>query len=227
MFKDKSKNMEFGVIGLGRFGFALAKTLVEAGRGVLAIDCDESKVKKIRNLTSEAFVLERLDRETLEETGIQNCGTVIVCIGEKLDVSILATLNLINMGIPRVISKAISFDQGCILEKLGAEVVYPENDMAIRVANRLLYSKALDFIELNNDMNICELKVTKKLAGVSVEDSKIRKKYKLNIIAIESNDNTTIIEITPEYVFKLDEVIVVIGQKCNIRKFEMFLNDGE
>lgn len=222
MFNKKLKTVEFGVIGLGRFGFALAKTLVEAGKEVLVIDREENKIKQIRSLTSEAYVVERLDKESLEETGIQNCETVVVCIGQKLDVSILTTLNLINMNIPRVISKAVSFDQGCVLEKLGAEVVYPENDMAIRVANRLLYSKSLDFIQLNNDINICELEINEKLVGIAVSDSCIRNKYKLNIIAIENKDNT-IIEINPDYKFKENDIIVVIGKNDNIKKFENYL----
>ena len=162
MFKE-NKFMEYGIIGLGRFGFALAKTLIEAGKEVLVIDSDESKIKQIRQYTNNAFVVEILDRETLEETGIQNCETAVVCIGEKMDASILTALNLINMGIPRVIAKAVSFDHGSVLTKIGAEVVYPENDMAIRVANRLLYSKALDFIELNDDINICEMEVPKRV----------------------------------------------------------------
>ena len=223
MFKE-NKFMEYGIIGLGRFGFALAKTLIEAGKEVLVIDSDESKRKQIRQYTNNAFVVEILDRETLEETGIQNCETAVVCIGEKMDASILTALNLINMGIPRVIAKAVSFDHGSVLTKIGAEVVYPENDMAIRVANRLLYSKALDFIELNDDINICEMEVPKKLDGIQIRESNIRKKYKLNIIAIEGKGGT-ILEISPDYILKTGELIVVIGKKNNITSFEEYLVD--
>lgn len=223
MFKE-NKFMEYGIIGLGRFGFALAKTLIEAGKEVLVIDSDESKIKQIRQYTNNAFVVEILDRETLEETGIQNCETAVVCIGEKMDASILTALNLINMGIPRVIAKAVSFDHGSVLTKIGAEVVYPENDMAIRVANRLLYSKALDFIELNDDINICEMEVPKKLDGIQIRESNIRKKYKLNIIAIEGKVGT-ILEISPDYILKTGELIVVIGKKNNITSFEEYLVD--
>lgn len=223
MFKE-NKSMEYGIIGLGRFGFALAKTLIEAGKEVLVIDSDESKIKQIRQYTSNAFVVEILDRETLEETGIQNCETAVVCIGEKMDASILTALNLINMGIPRVIAKAVSFDHGSVLTKIGAEVVYPENDMAIRVANRLLYSKALDFIELNDDINIYEMEVPKKLDGIQIRESNIRKKYNLNIIAIEGGGGT-ILEISPDYILKSGDLIVVIGKKNNITRFEEYLLD--
>ena len=220
---EKNLSMEFGVIGIGRFGFALAKKLIEAGKEVLVIDCNEDKIKQMRTMTDNAFVVNNLERETLEETGIQNCDTAIVCIGEKMDVSILTTLHLINMGIPRVISKARSRDQGCILEKIGAEVVYPENDMAIRLANRLVNFKSLDFIELSGDINICEIKATDKISGVTVSESNIRKKFKLNIIAIE-RESVTIIEISPELEIKENDLIVVIGKKKNVSKFEEYLN---
>lgn len=221
MFNYKSA-VEFGIIGIGRFGFALAKTLIEAGREVIVLDCDENKIKQIRAYTESAFVVKSLDKETLEETGIQNCKTVFVCIGEKIDVSILTTLNVINMGVPRVISKATTYEQGCVLEKIGAEVVYPENDMAIRIANRILNARVLEFIELNNDVNIEKIKITSKFNGKTVIQSQIRKSFKLNIIALERNTQT-IIEIDPEYVLLENDIIVVIGEKRNIREFENYL----
>ena len=105
----------YGIIGLGRFGTALAKTLSEAGEEVIVIDNTESKVKELRQYTENAFVAETLTKEVLEEIGIQNCDTVVVCIGEKIDTSILTTLNVVSLGVPRVIAKAISPDQGAVL----------------------------------------------------------------------------------------------------------------
>ncbi|GAA4654223.1 TrkA family potassium uptake protein [Anaerocolumna aminovalerica] len=214
--------IEFGIIGLGRFGFALAKTLADAGKEVLVIDNNESKIKQIRNITENAFVVGPLDKESLEDAGIQNCGTVIVCIGEKVDVSILTTLNVISMGVPRVIAKAFSYEQGLILEKIGAEVIYPENDMAIRLANRLISSSTVDSIELKGDINISEVKLTNKIAGQTVLEANLRQKYKLNIIAIE-REGDTITEITPDYVLREDDKVVVVGKKDELKKFELFL----
>ena len=223
MFNHRPK-IEFGIIGIGRFGFALAKTLIEAGKEVIVLDNNENKIKQIRSLTENAFVVNNLDKETLEETGIQNCETVFVCIGEKIDVSILTTLNVINMGVKRVISKAITYEQGCVLKKIGAEIVYPENDMAIRIANRLLNEEALEFIELNNDIHIEELRVTSKIDGKSILKSKIRNDFNLNIIALE-RDEETIIEVDPNYILRENDLIVVIGKKSNIRKLEEHLNN--
>ena len=89
----KIESASFGVIGLGRFGTALAQSLAESGKEVIVIDCNEDKVRELRNFTEHAFVTENLTKETLEEIGIQNCDTVIICIGEKIDTSILTTLN--------------------------------------------------------------------------------------------------------------------------------------
>jgi trk system potassium uptake protein len=215
-------SIEFGVIGLGRFGFALAKTLADAGKDVLVIDNNESKIKQIRHLTENAFVVGPLDKETLEDAGIQNCGTVIVCIGENIDVSILTTLNVISMGVPRVIAKAISYEQGCVLEKIGAEVVYPESDMALKLANSLISASILDSIELKGDIAIAEFKLTNKVAGQTVVQANIRKKYNLNIIAIEHNGGTTT-DITADFLLHVNDKMVVVGKRINIRKFEEFL----
>ncbi|BCJ93129.1 potassium transporter Trk [Anaerocolumna cellulosilytica] len=221
MLQHKS-TIEFGIIGLGRFGFALAETLADAGKEVLVLDNNENKVKQIRHLTDNAFVVGALDKETLEDAGIQNCGTVIVCIGEKIDVSILTTLNVISMGVPRVIAKAISYEQGRVLEKIGAEVVYPESDMAIRLANRLVSTSILDSIELTGDIAIAELKLTHKIAGQTVLQANLRKKYNINIIALEQEGVTTT-DITPDKVLMVDDKLVVVGKRINIKKFEEFL----
>lgn len=214
--------IEFGIIGLGHFGFSLATTLAEAGKEVMVLDSSESKIKQIRHLTGNAFVVSELTRETLEEAGIQNCGTVIVCIGEKIDVSILTTLNVISMGVPRVIAKAISLEQGNVLEKIGAEVIYPEHDMAIRLANRLISSRVMDYIALNDDVTITELRLTNKISGQSVLQASLRKRFKLNIIALEQGKKTTT-EITPELLLNENDIIVVVGKKDDIKKFESYL----
>ena len=116
MAKNKD-SASYGIIGLGRFGTALAKSLAAAGKDVMIIDSSEAKVRELRQYTEHAFVAHDLGRETLEEAGIQNCDTVVVCIGEKIDTSILTTLNVVSLGVPNVIAKAISEDQGAVLEK--------------------------------------------------------------------------------------------------------------
>ena len=215
----KNQDIAYGIIGLGRFGSALARTLAEAGQEVIVLDKDGDKIKDMRQYTEYAFVTENLSQETLAETGIQNCDVVIVCIGEQVDVSILTTMRVIEMGIPHVISKALSAEQGAVLKKLGAEVVYPERDMALRLGRKLLSNNFLDYVSLNNSVEIRQVQVPQPLIGRSVEETEIRQKYKLNIIAIENGRDTNI-EVTPDYRLKADDIIVVIGKVNNIDAFE-------
>ncbi len=219
------KSSAFGVIGLGRFGTALAISLAEAGKEVIVVDCNEDKVKGLRRYTEYAFVTDDLSKETLQEIGIQNCGTVIVCIGEKMDACILTTLNVVSLGVPHVIAKAISSDHGTVLEKIGAEVVYPERDMALRLGKRLVAgNNFLDFISLNNEVEIQQIPATNRIAGYTVEQLDVRRRYGLNIIAIESG-GTTDIEISPQYKIQKEDILVVIGKTNNIAKFEKHISN--
>lgn len=218
--------IEYGIIGLGHFGLSLTETLAQAGKELMVLDNNENKVKQIRNYTDNAYVVKELTKEALEEVGIKNCKTVVICIGEKIDVSILTTLNVISMGVPRVIAKAISVEQGSILEKIGAEVIYPEHDMAIRLANRLISSRVMDYIELNDDVTISELKLTSRVTGQTVLQTNVRKKYKLNIIAVEHGNKTTT-DITPDLILYEADIIVVVGKKQYIEKFEDYLMYGK
>lgn len=208
----------FGVIGLGRFGMALAKSLAQAEKEVLVLDCNEGKVREMRQYTEHAYVVRELSKQALEDAGVQNCDTVIVCIGEKIDTSILTTLNVVSLGVPTVISKAISAEQGQILQKIGAEVIYPEHDMALRLAKRLLAHSLMDYISLSNDIEISEVPLNHMLVGTSVKDADLRRTYGINIIAIENEESTTI-EILPDYIFQKQDIIVVVGKSENLKKF--------
>ena len=220
--KNSNEATSFGVIGLGRFGTALAISLAEAGKEVIVVDRSESKVKEVRQYTEYAFVSDDLDMETLREIGIQNCDVVIVCIGEKIDSSILTTMRVVELGVPKVIAKAISVEQGAVLKKIGAEVVYPERDMALRLGKRLVSRNFLDYVSLDNSVEIRQIRVSDKIKGCSIEELGIRPKYNLNIIAIESGKITNI-EVLPGYRLQADDIMVVIGKVSNIDRFEKSL----
>lgn len=215
----RKQTAAFGVIGLGRFGEALAVQLAKSGEEVIVVDCDENKIKEMRQYTEYAYVTDNLCMETLREIGIQNCDVVIICIGEKVDVSILTTMSVIEMGVPRVISKALTHEQGAVLKKLGAQVVYPERDMAERLGKKLVSHTFMDYVALTNNVEIRQIEVPKGLVGHSVEEIGLRKKYKLNIIAIESAGETEI-EIEPDYQFQQGDILVVIGKVDKIDRFE-------
>ena len=213
------KKSTIGIIGLGRFGMSLAIELSSKGRNVICLDKDEKKVKEVLNYTDYAYVSEDLSKETLEELGFKECDTIVVCIGEKSDISILTTLNAISLGVEKVIAKAGNEDQGKVLERLGAEVVYPDKDSADRLAKKILSHNILDFISLNENIEIVEIAIPKRYIGVKLLDSDIRKKYNLNIVAIERDDNIDI-NISPNHVFKENDAIVVVGNTNNIAEFE-------
>ena len=216
----------YGIVGLGRFGFALAMELTAAGADLLVLDRDEEKVSYLRDYTDNAFVVRNLDKKTLLETGIQSCDVAVVCIGEQMDTSILTTLNLVSRGIPKVIAKATSAEHGEILEKLGAEVVYPERDMAIRLAHRLETSKALDFIQLSERVNISKLIVPEKVVGKTVLETNFRKHFGINIIAIENN-SAVMQTVAPDYKFKKGDILFVSGEKRGLNNLLLwFKKDG-
>ena len=219
MIKKKKESSSFGVIGLGRSGTALAITLAQAGKEVIAVDRDESRVKELRQYTDYAFVADTIYSDTLKEIGIQNCDVVAVCIGEKIDASILITMSVIDLGVPKVIAKASSVEQGEVLKRIGATVVYPEKDMAVRLGKRLISSTFMDYIALDNSVEIRQISVPESMLGASVIELNIRKKYGLNIIAVQ-NGHETNIEIAPDYRFQEGDVLVVIGKIKNIDRME-------
>ncbi len=217
--KKQDSSALFGVIGLGRFGSALARTLAEAGKEVIAVDCDEQKVKAIRKYTDYAFVVDDLSEEALTEVGIQNCGTVGICIGEQIDISILTSMLVLNMGVPHVIAKASSVGHGEVLKRLGVTVVYPEADMAVRIGKRLISGNLLDYIALEDGVQ-----VNGKMLNKSIRELDIRRLYGINIIAIE-RDHRTDVEFSPESRFQNGDTILVIGKSEKIDRFERSFQD--
>ena len=210
--KTQSKKAAYGIVGLGRFGQALAEELAASGAELIVLERDAEKVREMRELTDNAYVVKSLDKKSLQETGIQNCDVAVVCISEQMDTSILTTLNLVSLGIPRVIAKATSAEHGIILEKLGAEVVYPERDMAVRLAGRLASSLELDMVRLSERVNISSMHVPDQLVGKTVAAANLRPEFGLNIIAIE-NRSTVLDTIRPDYMFQTDDVLFLAGSR--------------
>ena len=220
--KRKKEKLSYGIVGLGRFGYALAVDLAQSGADIMVIDRDEEKVRELREYTENALVVNTLDKKSLMETGIQNCDVGIVCIGEHMESSILTTLNLVSLGVPQVIAKATSAEHGEILAKLGAEVVYPERDMALRLANRLETARVLDFIQLSESINISKRMVPEKFIGKTVLELNIRARFGLNIIAVE-NSGEVVDVVGPDYTFRAGDVMIISGS----RDYLLRLNDWE
>ena len=217
--KKQLKTDLYGVIGLGRFGTALVQTLAEAGKEVIAIDKNEEKVKAVRRYTDYAFVVDNLSEDALKETGMQNCGTVTVCIGEQVDISILTTMLVIKLGVPQVIAKAASEVHGEVLKHLGATVVYPEADMAVRIGKRLISGNLLDY-----GVEVRRIAVGGKLLGRTIRELDVRKVYGINIIAVE-RDHRTDVEFAADYRFEEGDTVSVVGKVEKIDRFERTIQE--
>ncbi len=219
------KNHEaFVIIGLGRFGSAVAQTLAENGQDVIIVDKDPDRVRELRYLTDYAYVISKLDQTALEEIGVGDCQAAIVAIGSQMDANILATLYCLNLKVPKVIAKANSKDQGIILKKLGAQVVYPEQDMGIRLANQLSNKKVVDYFSVSGNIDLAQIKVPHSFVGKQLKALALRQNYGISVIAIQTGQET-IEEIDPDYVFEEGDTIIVIGSNENIRNFEESVED--
>jgi len=214
-----SENKLIGIIGLGKFGNYLANELVKNNRKIICIDKDESKVKKVLGISEACFVSDDISTKTLEETGFKGCDAIIICISEHMDVAIFATLNSLALGVEKVIALSNSEEQGIVLEKLGAEVIYPYKDSADRLVKKIANNNFLDYISLNDDVEIVEVKVPKRYVGVTIIDSDIRQKFGLNIIAIDT-DGIISTNINPSYILKEEDCLVFIGDKAALKKFQ-------
>ena len=213
----KDDNVSYGIVGLGRFGYALAKALAELDADLLILDKDEEKIRDMREYTENALVIKNLDKPSLLETGIQNCDIAIVCIAEYMDISILTTLHLVSMGIPKVVARATSAEHGEILEKLGAKVVFPERDMAERLAKRMEEANMPEFAQLNDKVGIAKLIVADEMEGESVYDADLETRFAVKLIAIESNSEI-MSDIDPYYEFKEDDIVYVLGNIDALKK---------
>lgn len=223
--RKKSDAITYGIVGLGRFGYALAMELAAFGADIMVMDSDEDKVRAMREYTEDAYVVKSHDKKTLSETGIQNCDIAIVCMGEKMDTSILNTLTLVSLGIPKVIAKASSAEHGEILERLGAEVVYPERDMALRLAHRLESSSVLDFVQLSEKVNISKIIVPDSIADKTVLAVDFRGRFGINIIAIENHSGVQQ-KINPVYKFQKSDILYVSGDKPSLSHFMEWAKKG-
>jgi trk system potassium uptake protein TrkA len=177
---------QFVVIGLGRFGSSIARALSAMDFDVLAIDKDESLVKAMEGVVSQAVVMDATDEKSLRELGVQDFDTAIVSMGETIEDSIMITLTLKELGVKQVIVKAQNDLHSRILKKVGADrITLPEREMAEKLAQSLASPKIFDFIEVSDTYGIVEMVVPKKFANKTLTELNLRDKYRVSVIAIK------------------------------------------
>lgn len=215
-----AKNKQFAVLGLGRFGQSIAKTLVENGCDVLCVDKSVEAVNEMSKYASNVTRADVSDVHAIAALGLNNFDVVIIAIGENMEAGIMATLMAKEMGVPTVITKAKNDIQKSILQKVGADrVVLPERDMGVRIATNLITTNIIDFINLSDKFAIAEIEPRKEWVGVSLRKSNIRADYGLNIVAIK-RCNDIIVSPKAEEVINESDILVIIGENSDIQSMK-------
>lgn len=211
---------EFVVIGLGRFGGSIVSELIELDADVMAVDIDPSLIDDYVDIATQAVVADSTDESALKSLGIHNVDHVIVAIGENIQASILTTLILKELGVPKLTVKAQNDHHEKVLRKVGADkIVRPERDMGVRVANNVVSNNILDYLDLSEEHSIAEIHENGKVAGHTLIDLDIRAQYGINIVAIKRGAEILVSPQADEEIQK-DDILIVIGSDLDIHNFE-------
>lgn len=211
----------FVVIGLGRFGTSLALELREQGHEVLAVDMMEERVQAVADLVTQAVAADARDPEALRALGVRNYDCAVVAISADVGDSALITLNLKELGVPRVVGKASSAVHHKVLEKIGADqVVFPEQEMAVRLARNLSNVDVLNFIELSKDFSVVERRCPPQWQGGTLRGLDIRAKYRLNVVAVRREDGETVIAPDGDFMMQGGDCLLVLGHNQDIERME-------
>ncbi len=223
---------QFVVIGAGKFGASVAITLSKLGYDVTVLDKNKEKIQSLSNSVAQAIQLDATDENALKSVGIEGVDVAIISIGKQMESSILLTMMLKEMGIPKVVTKAISEAHGKVLSRIGADrIVFPEHEMGIKLANTLISPTLFDYVEIAPGYDIIEVDAPKFLRGKTLAEARVRSKYQIEIIAIKQSvprlderGDTTLeeeINIVPpaETVIHKDDRLVIIGAKDKVAKF--------
>jgi trk system potassium uptake protein TrkA len=213
---------QFAIVGIGNFGYYLARHLFEKGHEVVALDLNQTQVQKVKDFVSMAVVADGTDREALESLGIKEVDSAVVSIGTRMQASILATLHLKEIGVKHILAKAVSEEHGRILSKIGAhEIIFPEKDLAISVAGRLDIPNILDYLPFINGYSIVELAPPKEFVGKSLKELNLINRFGVQVLAIK--------EIIPErhaliptgnFLVKDGDALIVLGPDEDLKKLQ-------
>ncbi|MDD4002593.1 MAG: TrkA family potassium uptake protein [Clostridia bacterium] len=215
----KKKNSQFAIIGLGQFGTALAKRLYEMDKDVLAIDIDEEKINQISSYVTHSIEGDGGDEDVLKKIGINNFDVVAVCMGNKMQSSILATLICKQMGVKYIIAKAQNEKHKSVLEKIGADlIVFPEVDMGKKIASRLVNPNLTDIIELTDKYNMIEILTPAVWVNKSLTEINLRKDYAVSVMLIKRSDGDVTVTPGGDSILFSGDSVVICGKNEDIDK---------
>lgn len=220
---------KFAVIGLGNFGFHAAKALFEDGNEVIAIDTDRNKVQAIDPYATEAIVLNATDKDALRSLGLEEMEAVVVSTGTQISISIMICLYLNELGVKRILAKALDADHEKILLRVGAtEVIHPERDMAARVARSLSRPNMLDFIPLSNEFDLIQVSPPQSFVNRSLKELNLRARYNIHIIAIKKPGPEGFVLIPPaSYQIQVDDTLMILGKSEDINGLLSEISDNK
>jgi len=211
---------EFALIGLGRFGSSVARTLFEAGHSVLGIDRNPARVQAMADHATHVVEADATDEDVLRSLGLRNFDVVVVSVGTHLEASVLITVMLKEMGCPYVVAKASSDIHGRVLQKVGADrVVFPERDMGIRLARSLSNDNVVDLIELTPEVSIIELEAGGQLLGRSLRDLDLRARYGVTVLAVRRGSQVVVPPAADEK-FRPGDVLVLVGGNSGLERVQ-------
>ena len=210
----------YAVFGLGRYGLAVARELVENGMEVIAVDVDEKIVNEAAVYLPVCKCANVTEAEVISRLGIGNIDTVIVCMASNLEASVMAITLCKEVGVKTVIAKCSNEMQQKILLRVGADqVVFPENESGVRLAKNLLSSGFIDMLSLSNDVSIVEIDVKNEWCGKNLIELNLRKKYGFNIVAIKNSENVNV-NVDPEHVLNEETTLIVIANTSKLGKLK-------
>ena len=206
----------YAVFGLGRYGMAVAKELVANGMEVIAVDMDQRIVNEAAVYLPVCKCADVTDAEVIARLGIGNLDTVIVCMANNLEASVMAITLCKEAGVKNVIAKCANEMQQKILLRIGADqVVFPENESGIRLAKNLLSSGFIDMISLSKDVSLVEIDVKDEWRGKNLIELNLRKKYGFNIVAVKKGEEVDV-NINPEKVLDMETALIVIANTATL-----------
>lgn len=206
------------VIGLGLFGTSVAETLVQQGHYVLGIDINEQRVQEMGRLLNQCVTVGSTDENSLLALGIKEYDAVVVAIGD-IEANIMVVQTLQEIGVKRIIAKAVSHRHGRVLQRLGvAQVVFPEHDMGVRAAHSLSGDRIIDYIELSREYHIVEIQAPRQFVGKTLDEIDLRKHYRVTLIAIKTAQ-ALLISPPADSVISPQSVLVLIGKNEDLAVF--------
>jgi len=218
----------FAVIGLGRFGSAMATTLTELGQEVIGVDASEERVRALADVIHQAVELDATDERALRAAGIPDVDAAVVSIGENIEASLLVVMQVKDLGVSTIYAKAVTPLHGRILERLGVtRVIFPEREMATRIARGLAVPSVVDFIELSRDSSIVEVPAPAALVGKTLKDLALRPRFGLTLIAIRrpGPDGSEVTQVAPGPDDRVEagDILALLGDNEKLGKIDKLL----